>query len=40
MNFQKILNDNLRDHLIVSDYNKDALKNKELVIGIDEAGKF
>ena len=38
MDFSSILNNNLRDHLVVSAYNKDALKGKNLVIGIDEAG--
>jgi hypothetical protein len=38
MDFSNILNNSLKDHLIISDYNKDALKGKQIVIGIDEAG--
>ena len=39
MDFSVIINNNLQDHLIVSEYNKNAFKGKEVCIGIDEAGR-
>ena len=30
---------NLRDHLLVSDFNVDSFKNIQLCLGIDEAGR-
>lgn len=38
MDYTNILNNSLKDHLIVSNYNKDVLKGPELCVGIDEAG--
>jgi hypothetical protein len=39
MNFDRIISNNLIDHLILSDFDKDKFKNVELCLGIDEAGR-
>jgi ribonuclease H2 subunit A len=39
MDFSNIIENNLRDHLVVSDYDKSAFTNVELCLGIDEAGR-
>lgn len=37
--FQNIVDNNLIDHLIVSDYDTKAFNDIELCLGIDEAGR-
>ncbi len=39
MNFDKIISNNLIDHLIISDFDYEKFKNVELCLGIDEAGR-
>lgn len=36
---ENIIENNLNDHLIVSEYDEDAFKDIELCLGIDEAGR-
>lgn len=39
MDFQDIIDNNLKDHLIVSEIVEESFKDVELVLGIDEAGR-
>ena len=39
MDFSYIIKNNLRDHLVVSNYDKKSFENVELCLGIDEAGR-
>jgi hypothetical protein len=39
MDFSNIIENNLRDHLVVSNYDKSSFENVELCLGIDEAGR-
>ena len=39
MDFSKAIEDNLHDHLFVSNYDKESFKDIELCLGIDEAGR-
>lgn len=39
MDFQDIIENNLKDHLIVSEIVEESFKDVELVLGIDEAGR-
>ena len=39
MDLTGVIANNLRDHLLVSDFNVDSFKNIELCLGIDEAGR-
>lgn len=39
MDFQEIIDNNLKDHLVISDFNEAAFKDVELCLGIDEAGR-
>ena len=36
MDLEEIVNNNLRDHLVVSDFDEEAFKDIELCLGIDE----
>ncbi len=39
MKFDKVISNNLIDHLIISDFDYDKFKDIELCLGIDEAGR-
>ena len=39
MDFQEVIENNLRDHVLVSSYDEDSFKGVELCLGIDEAGR-
>jgi hypothetical protein len=39
MDFQEVIENNLRDHVLVSNYDEDSFKGVELCLGIDEAGR-
>jgi ribonuclease H2 subunit A len=39
MNFDHVIENNLRDHVLISDYDKEAFQTIELCLGIDEAGR-
>jgi len=37
--FEKVIENNLSDHLIVSDFDPNSFNDVELCLGIDEAGR-
>jgi hypothetical protein len=37
--FEKVIENNLSDHLIVSDFDQNSFNDVELCLGIDEAGR-
>lgn len=39
MDFQNLLNQNLKDNFYVSDFNNNDFKGIDLCLGIDEAGR-
>jgi hypothetical protein len=39
MEFKEVIENNLRDHVIVSNYDEESFKGVELCLGIDEAGR-
>ena len=39
MDFKEAIENNLKDHLIVSDFDSDSFKDVQLCLGIDEAGR-
>ena len=39
MDFKDIIQNNLKDHLIVSYFNEESFKGIDLCMGIDEAGR-
>lgn len=39
MDFTNIIENNLRDHLVVSSYDRESFEDVELCLGIDEAGR-
>ncbi len=39
MDLKNIIENNLQDHLIISEFDYDSFKNIDLCLGIDEAGR-